>query len=170
MQSFIKIGQGHNDPEASQKRDFRVLPPGLHEKLGHFWNPDKILKKMKWCWPWARHFLTHFRPILEYFFRKNSNFDQKNPFLTEIFFFKIKFEKLSGVSKNKIWDILGQFGHNLALKKAREKQVYCRFWGLLDHCAEGRPHSVLASIEPRVVLASRELLYFHCHKFGFAAV
>ena len=119
---------------ASQKRDFRVVPPGLHKKLGHFWNPDKILKKMKWCWPWARHFLTHFRPILEYFFRKNSNFDQKNPFLTENFFFKIKFEKLSGVSKNKIWDILGQFGHNLALKKAREKEVYCRIWGSLDHC------------------------------------
>ena len=119
---------------ASQKRDFRVVPPGLHEKLGHFWNPDKILKKMKWCLLWARHFLTHFRPFLSKKFQKNSKKFQKYPFLTEIFFFKIKFEKFSGVSKNKIWDIFGLFGHNLALKKARKKGVYCRFWGLLDHC------------------------------------
>ena len=42
--------------------------------------------------------------------------------------------------------------------------------GNMGFKTEERPHSVLASLEPRVVLASRELLYFHCHKFGFAAV
>ena len=81
---------------------------------------------MKWVWLRAVDFLTRFWAIFGDFFRKKSDFDQKNRVLTEIFFFKIKFEKLSGVSKNKIWDILGQFGHNLALKKAREKEVYCR--------------------------------------------
>ena len=44
----------------------------------------------------------------------------------------------AGGSKNKIWDILGHFGHNWALKKGREKQVYCHIWGLVDHCGTAR--------------------------------
>ena len=39
------------------------------------------------------------------------------------------------MSKNKIWDILGNFDHNLAFKKGCKNEVYCCFWGILDHCA-----------------------------------
>ena len=82
---------------------------------------------MKWVSSCAVDFLTRFWTIFGDFFPKKSDFDQKNRVLTEFFFSKIKFETSSGVSKNKIWDILGNFGHNLAAKKGREKEVYCRF-------------------------------------------
>ena len=73
-------------------------------------------------------------PIFGPIFPKSAKIFQKNPFLTKIFFFSFKIEMFTGGSKNKIWDILGHFGHNWALKKGREKEVYCRFWGLVDHC------------------------------------
>ena len=75
-------------------------------------------------------------PIFDQKIPKSAKIFQKNPFLTKNFFFKIKFEMFTGGSKNKIWDILGHFGHNWALKKGREKEVYCRIWGLVDHCEQ----------------------------------
>ena len=53
----------------------------------------------------------------------------------KIHFRRKKFKTFPGVYKNKIWNILGNFSHNLALKQGHEKEVYCRFWRILDHCA-----------------------------------
>ena len=68
-----------------------------------------------------------FLPDFGQLFAKKSKKFEKIQFLTEIFFFKMKFETSPGVSKSKIWDSLGNFDHNLALKKGCKKEVYCRF-------------------------------------------
>ena len=78
---------------------------------------------MKWVWSRAVDFLTRFWAII---CQKIENIP-KNSIFDRNFFFKMKFETSPGVSKSKIWDILGNFDHNLALKKGCKKEVYCRF-------------------------------------------
>ena len=81
-----------------------IKKSGIFEKLTKFWR----------TWSGVGLEPAIFWPIFGQFFQKKSKIFQKNPFLTKFFFFKINFEMSPSGSKNKIWDILGIFGHNWA--------------------------------------------------------
>ena len=65
-----------------ENRDFRPEWPGLQQKVAHFWNLDKISKKMRWVSSCAVDFLTRFWATIS----EKSDFDQIIEFWRKIFF------------------------------------------------------------------------------------
>ena len=75
-----------------------------------------------------------FDPILGDYLPKNPISTKKIEFWRKIFFSRSSLKSLMACLKMIFLTFYSPFGHNLALKKAREKELYCRFWGILDHC------------------------------------